>query len=129
MPTGSIRALLAFGTSAASLSLSWASATRAEPLLNQPEASEAFVFLQLLMILILAHFFSAHGRTIGAGGRGRPPAQHAARLDPPAAGGYLGLLYCVYHELSSASRANRLMPFLRGDPVGVHRRSRGSPAW
>src|SRR5262245_36487056 len=31
----------------------------------QPEAAEAFTLLQLMVVLMLAHFFVAHGRTIG----------------------------------------------------------------
>jgi hypothetical protein len=65
LPAGSIRALLAFGV----LALLWAL------LLNYvrqkgegadlPKLPVDFIYLQYLMILILAHFFTAHGHTIG----------------------------------------------------------------
>src|SRR5689334_7415369 len=61
LPAGSIRALLALGV----LALLWLLALR--PLQDAPGAPyeiklpTAFMDLQILMVLILAHFFAAHG--------------------------------------------------------------------
>lgn len=61
LPAGSIRALLALSV----LGLLWLLALghRWKPELNKLPLS--FIYLQFLMILILAHYFSAHGSTIG----------------------------------------------------------------
>jgi len=65
LPAGSIRALLAAGV----LGYLWLlvlpiSKEGGRPI-QQPEAAEAFTLLQLLVVMMLAHFFVAHGRTIG----------------------------------------------------------------
>lgn len=65
LPAGSIRALLAFGV----LGYLWLLVLRpteggGSPLANQ-QASLAFIYLQFLMVLIIGHFFTAHGKTIG----------------------------------------------------------------
>lgn len=99
MPAGSIRALLAFGTLGYLFILVLSVGDQGKTLLNQPEASEAFVFLQLLMILIIAHFFSAHGRTIGKVVSDRHPlGMPRGSIRFLLLGGYLGLLYYVYHH-------------------------------
>jgi hypothetical protein len=59
LPAGSVRALLAFGV----LGLSWLLVWR-YGLLGEKLPLE-FIYLQYLGILILAHFFAAHGSTIG----------------------------------------------------------------
>jgi hypothetical protein len=63
-PAGSIRALLALGV----LGLLWAVVLR-HYYVQASEADRtlprAFVYLQFLMVLILAHFFAAHGGSIG----------------------------------------------------------------
>lgn len=72
MPAGSVRALLAFGV----LGLSWALALRTE-FGGQPATEHKlplpFVYLQTLMVLIIAHFFAAHGSTIGPAVSKRSP--------------------------------------------------------
>lgn len=73
LPAGSIRALLALSV----LGLLWLLALQPWP--GQPGAAyeiklpSAFMDLQILMVLILAHFFAAHGHTIRTGGAGRSP--------------------------------------------------------
>jgi hypothetical protein len=60
LPAGSVRALLAFGV----LGYLWIIAL-VPGILDQPHAPPAFVFMQLVMILVLCHFIVAHGKTIG----------------------------------------------------------------
>lgn len=57
-----------------------------------------FMDLQILMVLILAHFFAAHGHTIQPGGAGRSPLglpRGSVRFLLLA--GYLGLAGFLYH--------------------------------
>jgi hypothetical protein len=64
LPAGSVRALLALGV----LGLMWGVALRQQSGETPPLGKKlplAFVYLQFLMVLILAHFFAAHGSTIG----------------------------------------------------------------
>src|SRR5207245_7319491 len=65
LPAGSIRALLAFLV----LAVLWLLALFANRAEGETYATRplplAFVYLQYVMILILAHFFAAHGSTIG----------------------------------------------------------------
>jgi hypothetical protein len=64
LPAGSVRALLALAV----LGLMWALVLRydnADTPVSQRLLPLPFVYLQFLMVLILAHFFSAHGKTIG----------------------------------------------------------------
>src|SRR5262245_10900741 len=66
MPAGSVRALLAFGVLGYLWILVLPISDRGKPPITaQPNAGHAFLFLQLLIVMILAHFFAAHGRTIG----------------------------------------------------------------
>src|SRR5438105_1182148 len=58
LPAGSVRALLAFMV----LGLLWAVAYHAQG----PELPLVFVYLLYMMILILAHYFAAHGSSIRA---------------------------------------------------------------
>jgi hypothetical protein len=66
LPAGSIRALLALGV----LAYLWILAAMPGQVGKdegvRKQASQAFIYLQFLMILILAHFFVAHGKTIGS---------------------------------------------------------------
>ncbi|MGL4551921.1 MAG: hypothetical protein ACRC33_12145 [Gemmataceae bacterium] len=77
MPAGSVRALLALGV----LGYLWLLITlmtneKGDDPLNvrlRSEASLSFVYMHILMVLILAHFFSAHGHTIGGPSSVRSP--------------------------------------------------------
>jgi hypothetical protein len=91
LPAGSIRALLAFGV----LGYLWILVLR-NPSFNK-EVSLAVIYLQFLMILILAHFFTAHGNTIGDKVSKRSPLglpRGSVRL--LLLGGYLGLAAFLY---------------------------------
>ncbi len=99
LPAGSIRALLALAV----LGLLWLLALR--PLAGQPGAAyeiklpSAFMDLQILMVLILAHFFTAHGHSIRAGGAGPSPLglpRGSVRFLLLA--GYLGLASFLYYQ-------------------------------
>ena len=98
LPAGSVRALLALAV----LGMLWLLALR--PLPGQAEAASeiklptVFMDLQILMVLILAHFFAAHGNSIRAGGAGRSPLglpRGSVRFLLLA--GYLGLAAFLYH--------------------------------
>jgi hypothetical protein len=96
-PAGSIRALLALGILAYLWILALVRDRDGKPLLHEPHASQAFVYLQFLMVLILAHFFVAHGKTIGAHLSPRSPLglpRGSMRIILLA--GYLGLAYFLY---------------------------------
>jgi hypothetical protein len=97
LPAGSVRALLALSV----LGLLWLLALA--PLfgpgraLGQVQLPTAFMDLQILMVLILAHFFSAHGATI------RAHAEQKSPLGLPRGSvrflllaGYLGLAVFLY---------------------------------
>jgi hypothetical protein len=97
LPAGSIRALLALSV----LGLLWLLVLR--PLPGQAEPAGkiklplVFVYLQLLMVLILAHFFTAHGGSIHPGRSERSPLglpRGSVRFILLA--GYLGLTYYLY---------------------------------
>lgn len=99
MPAGSVRALLAFGVLAYLWILVLTVGDEGRTLLTQKDASETFLFLQLLMVLILAHFFSAHGRTIGAAvSRRSPLGLPRGSVRFLLLGGYLGMLYYTYRD-------------------------------
>jgi len=57
LPAGSIRALLGLGV----LGMLWLLALTS----RSHQLPEVFTYLMLLMILILAHYFAAHGKTVG----------------------------------------------------------------
>jgi hypothetical protein len=59
LPAGSVRALLAFGVLGLSWLLVWKCGATGEKLPLE------FIYLQYLGVLILAHFFAAHGSSIG----------------------------------------------------------------
>jgi hypothetical protein len=96
LPAGSIRAILAFSV----LAMLWAIALR--PLIGQQSLADfklplEFVYLQILMVLILAHFFAAHGGSIGPQAGGRSPLglpRGSVRFLLLA--GYLGLAVYLY---------------------------------
>ena len=72
LPAGSVRAILAFAV----LAMLWVIALR--PLIRGQALAEfqlpvEFVYLQIVMVLILAHFFAAHGGSIGPHTGGRSP--------------------------------------------------------
>jgi hypothetical protein len=77
--------------------------TRLLPGQTEPAAraklSTEFVYLQMLMILILVHFFTAHGSTIRPGPGERSPLglpRGSVRFILLA--GYLGLAYYLWHN-------------------------------
>jgi hypothetical protein len=97
LPAGSVRALLAFGVLAYLWILALGKSKDGGPLLSEERVATAFVYLQVLMVLILAHFFVAHGKTIGS------RVSHSSPLGMPRGsvrfvllGGYLGLAYFMY---------------------------------
>src|SRR5262249_36987467 len=65
MPAGSVRALLAFAILIYLWVMALATTRDGAGLLAQKEAMTAFIYLQLVMVLILCHFVVAHGKTIG----------------------------------------------------------------
>jgi hypothetical protein len=99
-PAGSVRAILAFGVLGYLWLLVLSPGGENKPLLErQPDAARAFVFLQLLMMLILAHFFAAHGQSIGREfSRFSPLGLPSGSIRFLLLGGYLGLIYYVYHN-------------------------------
>jgi hypothetical protein len=96
LPAGSVRALLAFGV----LGLLWAILLRyryQDVPLTDHKLPWSFIYLQYLMVLILAHFFAAHGNSIG------PRVSTRAPLGLPGGSvrfllivGYLGLAIVLY---------------------------------
>ena len=88
-PAGSVRALLALAV----LGLLWAvtlihprGETEAEAVRHLPTV---VLSLQVLMVLMLVHFFTAHGKTIGRHISTASPLHAAGRLDPFRPGGRL----------------------------------------
>ncbi|HEY7156100.1 MAG TPA: hypothetical protein VH575_19200, partial [Gemmataceae bacterium] len=98
LPAGSIRALLALSV----LGLLWLLALQPLPghghSLGEVRLPTVFMDLQILMVLILAHFFAAHGHSIRAGGAGSSPL-HLPRGSVRflLLAGYLGLAAFLYH--------------------------------
>ena len=98
LPAGSIRALLALSV----LGLLWLLALQPLPghgkSLSEMQLPTVFMDLQILMILILAHFFAAHGNSIRSGGEGSSPL-HLPRgsIRFLLLAGYLGLAAFLYH--------------------------------
>jgi hypothetical protein len=97
LPAGSIRALLALGILGYLWILALTPGEEGKPLWATQRASLAFIYLQFLMVLIIAHFFTAHGRSIG------PQVSTRSPLGLPRGsvrfillGGYLGLAYYLY---------------------------------
>src|SRR5207249_4238289 len=87
LPAGSIRALLALGI----LGLLWGLALK-----NPHELPKSFIYLLFLMLLILAHYFAAHGKSVG-------PVKERSALGLPRGSirfllmaGFVGLAYYLY---------------------------------
>ena len=98
LPAGSIRAILALGVMGYLWLLVLTPAKGGGSLLAGPQVSRAFIYLQVLMVLILAHFFTGHGKTIGGTVSDRSPLgmpRGTVRLF--LLGAYLGLAYYMYH--------------------------------
>lgn len=96
LPAGSVRALLAFGV----LALSWGIVLK-QLYGGDPKLPLMFVYLQALMLLILASFFAAHGKSIGGHVDQRPPLglpRGSVRFLLLA--GYAGLVYFLYRNKS-----------------------------
>jgi hypothetical protein len=93
LPAGSVRALLAFMV----LGVLWLLALYG--MTPNGQIPVAFVYLQYVMILILAHFFAAHGNTIG------PHVSTSSPLGLPAGSvrfillaGYVGLIVWLFYD-------------------------------
>lgn len=97
LPAGSIRALLAIGVLVMLWLLVLRPKTGEEGKVISGEAGLVFVYLNMLMILVLVHFFTAHGKTIGPQVSDRSPLglpRGSVRFLLMA--GYLGLAYYLY---------------------------------
>jgi hypothetical protein len=97
MPAGSIRALLALGI----LGLLWLIVLRPAQTVDgqvvRGKVPLVFFYLNMLMILVLVHFFTAHGKTIGSSVSRRSPLglpRGCVRFILIV--GYLGLAYFLY---------------------------------
>jgi hypothetical protein len=113
LPAGSVRALLAFSV----LGLLWAILLidiRQHGAEGQVKLPLSFIYLQYLMILILAHFFTAHGHTIGSHVSPRSPLglpRGSIRLLLLA--GFGGLAYYVYRiQAEYETPPQGALPFL-----------------
>lgn len=96
-PAGSIRALLAFGVLIYLWVLALVPGKDGQPLLTEKRASQAFIYLQMLMVIIIAHFFVAHGKNIGTQvSRRSPLGLPRGSIRFLLLGGYLGLGYYMY---------------------------------
>lgn len=101
LPAGSIRALLAFGVLLYLWVMAFASGTNAEGkvtgMLAQPMASTAFIYMQVIMVIVLAHFTVAHGKTIGSAvSRHSPLWMPRGSLRLVLLGAYFGLAYWTW---------------------------------
>jgi hypothetical protein len=97
LPAGSIRALLAIGILCYLWLLLIVPTKDGTPVLER--APTSFVYLQVLMVLILAHFFSAHGKTIGSNvSRHSPLGLPRGSVRFLLLGGYLGLAVYAYQR-------------------------------
>ena len=109
LPAGSVRELLAFMV----LGLLWAVAYRTEG----PELPLVFVYLLYMMILILAHYFAAHGSSIRA-----PHVSEASPLGLPRGSvrflllaGFAGLVFWFFYakrESESLPSASLSLPLI-----------------
>lgn len=92
LPAGSIRALLALGV----LGYLWALFS----MLRGGQAEQAtmpFIYFNVVMVLILAHFFAAHGSSIGHRvSRRSPLGLPSGSVRILLLAGYLGLAYYLY---------------------------------
>jgi hypothetical protein len=124
LPAGSIRSLLALSV----LGLLWLLALRPLPghegAAGEIKLPTVFMDLQILMVLILAHFFGAHGHTIRAAGTGASPLglpRGSVRFVLLA--GYLALAGFLYHtqpkfEYPSTSALILLLVLISGFFLG-----------
>lgn len=69
LPAGSIRSILALSI----LAILWLMVWKLTTSTTSTRLPSAFIYLQFLMVLILTHFFSAHGKTIGSHLEGGTP--------------------------------------------------------
>ncbi len=95
LPAGSVRAILAL----AILALLWVIALR--PVLGGQTLAEfqlpvEFVYLQVVMVLILAHFFAAHGGSIGSHTGRSPLGLPRGSVRFLLLAGYLGLAVYLF---------------------------------
>lgn len=124
LPAGSVRALLALSV----LGLLWLLALRPLPgegvALGAVQLPTVFMDLQILMVLILAHFFGAHGHSIRADAAQRSPLglpRGSVRFLLLA--GYLGLAVYLYRaqpkfEYPSSSALILLLVLVSGFFLG-----------
>lgn len=93
LPAGSVRALIAFMVLGALWLLAWAGTQR-------HEIEVTYVYLQYVMILILAHYFASHGSTIGKNvSRHSPLHLPSGSVRFLLLAGYLGLIgWLVYNR-------------------------------
>ena len=98
LPAGSIRGLLALGVLGYLWLLVLRGGPQGTPPLASKEVSLAFIYLQFLMVLILAHFFTAHGHSIGRHVSDRSPlGLPSGSIRFLLLAGYLGLAFYLYH--------------------------------
>jgi hypothetical protein len=99
LPAGSVRALLAFAILLYLWVMALATTRDGAGLLAQKEAMTAFIYLQLVMVVILCHFVVAHGKTIG-----HRVSRHSPLWMPRGSirilllAGYFGLAYWTYRN-------------------------------
>jgi len=92
LPAGSIRALLGLGV----LGLLWGLALKFPQKLPL-----SFIYLQFLMLLILAHYFAAHGKSVGHVKQRSALGLPRGSIRFLLIGGYLGLAFYLYHNNSA----------------------------
>ncbi len=117
LPAGSIRAILAFMV----LAVLWLLALFANRAAGETYALTlplplAFIYLQYVMILILAHFFAAHGNTIGRHISPKSPlGLPAGSVRFLLVAGYLGLvawLLYSHREFKAAPEGTLTLPLV-----------------
>jgi len=110
LPAGSVRALLAFMV----LGVLWLLALYG--MTPNGQIPVAFVYLQYVMILILAHFFAAHGNTIGKHVSPRSPlGLPSGTVRFLLLAGYLGLVaWLIYNrrEFEQSPSGNLVLPLV-----------------
>jgi hypothetical protein len=88
LPAGSVRALLAFMV----LGLLWALAY----FTSEKDLPVTFIYLQYLMVLILAHYFASHGSSIGQAHGRSPLGLPSGSVRLLLLGGFAGLVVFLY---------------------------------
>ncbi len=99
LPAGSIRALLALGVLALLWIMALVPGKEGQGIFVEKDASQAFIYLNIIMVLMLAHFFVAHGHSIHGPTSTRSPLgmpRFTVRIILLA--GYLGLAYWLYNH-------------------------------